>query len=60
MGGTGSEPEVRRFRAAQKRNFLSSNLAASVAFYLLWGCGRDEGAAACNIDERLPISSSRP
>jgi len=48
MGGMASEPEVRRFRAARKRNFLSLNLAVLVAFYLLWGfgCGRDREAPA--------------
>ena len=48
MGNLGSEPEVRRFRAARKRNFLSLNLAGLVALYLLWdfGCRRDAGAPA--------------
>lgn len=48
MGNIGSEPEVRRFRAARKRNFLSLILAALVALYLLWGfgCGRDRKAPA--------------
>jgi hypothetical protein len=49
----GSEPEERRFRAARKRNFLFLNLAALLAFYLLWGlgCGRD-GEAPASVEYR--------